>query len=379
MRTIRLLLLVMLVLLVVAFDAPAQMSWSNGVLGFNLSNAGRIRVGLTPYASTTREVDRFTIVVALSPTAVFDYNNDQNPNALEPAQRIVVAGVDTAFEALTDNSYSNTPPKIKVRVAGMSWKNQRFLIVRYRVINDTTISMALAVGGHVLPYASSVYGGETIKYHAASHTGYYYKTAKYWGLHLLGKSPTSFRAMDWDVWSSDPNSEVTTDSMRYAVTTVGGPDSLALASADGSIMQLNAGQSTIAPGDSATYYYALVYGTSLAEMVASVDSAEARFNKVFTGVRQTDPALPEAITLSQNYPNPFNPSTQIEFALPSTGFVNLSVYDMLGRLVGTLVNTQLPAGIYQSTFNAGGLAGGVYFYRLTTGKSSTVRQMLLLK
>jgi hypothetical protein len=114
-------------------------------------------------------------------------------------------------------------------------------------------------------------------------------------------------------------------------------------------------------------------------MVASVDSAEARFNKVFTGVRQTDPALPEAITLSQNYPNPFNPSTQIEFALPSSGFVNLSVYDMLGRLVGTLVNTQLTAGTYQSTFNAGGLAGGVYFYRLTTGKYSTVRQMLLLK
>jgi len=381
MRTIRLLVLALVIFQGLAAVAPAQVTWSNGVLGFNLSNFGRIRVGLTPYVSTSRELDRMTMAVAQSSSAVFDYNTDQDTAVVELAGPIVVAGADTAFEVLTDNGYSNTPPKIKVRIAVMTWKNGKYLIARYRVINDTTVTMPLWVGSTVLPYVGSAYGGETIKYYAPSKVGYYYRQglAKYWGLRLLGKNPSSFRAMDWNTWSTDPNSEITSDSMRYAVTATGGFDSLGTASADGSIMQLNAGQVTLAPHDSSTFYYAFVYGTSLSEMLASVDSAVVKFNKVFTDVRPVSASIPEQIALSQNYPNPFNPSTRVEFSLPSRTWARVAVYDLLGRQVATLAEGTMNPGTYSADFSGERLPSGVYIVRLETAGANLTHRMMLLK
>jgi hypothetical protein len=144
-------------------------------------------------------------------------------------------------------------------------------------------------------------------------------------------------------------------------------------------MQLNGGQATIAAGDSTTLYYGVVYGTTLPDMLASVDSAVARYAKVATAVRQDRAVSPETFTLHQNYPNPFNPSTQIAFELPASAFVRLQVYDALGRLVTTLANGEMNPGYHSCTFDATGLAGGVYFSRLTAGTFSAVRRMMLIK
>jgi hypothetical protein len=377
----RILFLVLLISLALSSLVSAQVTWTNGVLGCNLSNYGRFRIGPTPFSTATHEIDRMSIVAALSKTAVFDYNEDAGTAGTGVAYRLAVAGVDSAYEVVVDNSYSGLPPKVFVRITCMSWQNKKYMIVRYRVRNDTTISLPLNIGAIALPYPSHIWGGETVKYNAASKTGYFYRQgeAKYWGLRLLSKNPSSFRVMDWDVYSSDPNSEVTDDSTRYNMSTGTTFDSLLTASADGSVMQLNNGLTTLAAHDSTTLYYAVVFGTTLSDMQASVDSAAARYGKITTSVRPDPAVLPSAYTLEQNYPNPFNPSTQIEFALPSSAFVNLSVYDALGRLVQTLVNQEMSAGYHTCTFDAKGLAGGVYFYRLTTGTYSTVRQMLLIK
>lgn len=94
--------------------------------------------------------------------------------------------------------------------------------------------------------------------------------------------------------------------------------------------------------------------------------------------------LPAEITLGQNYPNPFNPRTRITFELPTSSAVDLTVYDLLGKEVETLVNGTLPAGVHSYEWNAAGaedtpLASGLYFYRLTTGDLSLTRKMVLLK
>lgn len=82
--------------------------------------------------------------------------------------------------------------------------------------------------------------------------------------------------------------------------------------------------------------------------------------------------VPENFSLSQNYPNPFNPSTQIAFALPVRQFVTLTVYDMLGHEVATLVNGELDPGTYRIRWNASDVSSGIYFYRLqTTGAQGT--------
>jgi hypothetical protein len=93
-------------------------------------------------------------------------------------------------------------------------------------------------------------------------------------------------------------------------------------------------------------------------------------------------SLPHQYELSQNYPNPFNPSTTINYQLPYSSRVNLTVYDLLGRQVKILVDEMRDAGYHQGVFDASGLASGVYIYRLqATGNGSyhQVKRMLLLK
>lgn len=85
------------------------------------------------------------------------------------------------------------------------------------------------------------------------------------------------------------------------------------------------------------------------------------------------------LELKGNYPNPFNPSTTIEYAVPVETDVRLTIYDVLGRTVGTLVDETKPAGSYQITFDASGLASGIYFYRMTAGAYTNSKKMLFIK
>ncbi len=94
--------------------------------------------------------------------------------------------------------------------------------------------------------------------------------------------------------------------------------------------------------------------------------------------------LPTAFGLDQNMPNPFNPTTQIAFALPAAAKVNLSIYNVLGQHVKTLVDSDMPAGYQTVTWDGTNEAGrttasGVYFYKLTAGDFSATKKMLMLK
>jgi hypothetical protein len=89
--------------------------------------------------------------------------------------------------------------------------------------------------------------------------------------------------------------------------------------------------------------------------------------------------LPRDFALQQNYPNPFNPSTVIVYELPTVSDVVLTVYDMLGREIATLVRQRQAAGRYRATFNAQNLSSGVYLYRLQAGSFVQTKKMMLLK
>lgn len=83
--------------------------------------------------------------------------------------------------------------------------------------------------------------------------------------------------------------------------------------------------------------------------------------------------------LAQNYPNPFNPSTRINFGLKNPGNVEISVYNILGNKVATLVNGYKSAGRHTVVFNASSLSSGTYFYKLVTNEFSLTKKMLMLK
>jgi hypothetical protein len=88
---------------------------------------------------------------------------------------------------------------------------------------------------------------------------------------------------------------------------------------------------------------------------------------------------PRTYTLEQNYPNPFNPVTTINYQLPTITRVTLKVYDVLGREVAALVNEVKQPGRHTVQWNASEVAGGVYFYRLSTRDFVQTRRLLLLR
>jgi len=89
--------------------------------------------------------------------------------------------------------------------------------------------------------------------------------------------------------------------------------------------------------------------------------------------------LPEEFLLYQNYPNPFNPSTKIKFSISKESNVNLSIYNLLGELVTTLVDEQMTPGIYEYDFNAGQFSSGIYLYKIIAGDFVQTKKMILMK
>ena len=99
----------------------------------------------------------------------------------------------------------------------------------------------------------------------------------------------------------------------------------------------------------------------------------------YTGINKIGNYIPIGFKLYQNYPNPFNPVTRIKFEIPSSTFISLIVYDILGKEVSTLVNERLSSGSYEVVWTATGYTSGVYFYSLITKDFSETKKMLLVK
>lgn len=103
------------------------------------------------------------------------------------------------------------------------------------------------------------------------------------------------------------------------------------------------------------------------------------FRTGLVGLNQTGSKMPSAFKLYVNYPNPFNPVTKIRFDIPEQSFTKLMIYDISGKEVLMTVNRELNPGSYEAEFNASNLPSGVYFYKLTSGKFTDVKKMILVK
>ncbi len=110
------------------------------------------------------------------------------------------------------------------------------------------------------------------------------------------------------------------------------------------------------------------------------DNLRVMYPNNTTSVPIIKPHIPKSLKLNQNYPNPFNPSTAISYQLSAFSDVQLTVYNTLGQEVRTLVNKRQSAGKYFVVFDAGNMASGVYFYRLTIGhKFVHTKKMILIR
>lgn len=103
------------------------------------------------------------------------------------------------------------------------------------------------------------------------------------------------------------------------------------------------------------------------------------FKTIISDVETINNEIPTDYTLHQNYPNPFNPTTTINFGLPKAGHVNLTVFNILGQEIMTLINEEVTAGNHAVTFDATGLPSGIYIYALKSNGNVLSKKMVLLK
>lgn len=156
-----------------------------------------------------------------------------------------------------------------------------------------------------------------------------------------------------NIWSQQPNIPVTTCS-----------------STCGSFLINGIGKYVVASGLALTPPYSIpntqIYSDSTCNII---------------GIKKIDTKLPSKIDLAQNYPNPFNPATKINFSIPNgiVGQTFLSVYDILGREVTSLVNEKLSPGTYEVEWDGSNYPSGVYFYKLETESFKQTKKLILLK
>ena len=115
-------------------------------------------------------------------------------------------------------------------------------------------------------------------------------------------------------------------------------------------------------------------------VVSAYDGLEAyKFSSIPTSINSQSNQTPEHYSLQQNNPNPFKSTTIIKYHLPMPSHVTLTVYDVHGRAIETLVNQTQNAGGHSVQFDGTGLVGGVYYCRLSAGGFEKVNKMLLIK
>ena len=121
----------------------------------------------------------------------------------------------------------------------------------------------------------------------------------------------------------------------------------------------------------------------LNNMTGWIAGDQGKILKTTTGgltiIIQSSNPVPDSYLLDQNFPNPFNPSTNIKFEIPSSVYVTIKVYTILGKEVATLVNEFKNEGTYQIEFNGSNLESGIYFYRIQAGDFTDEKSMIILK
>ena len=152
---------------------------------------------------------------------------------------------------------------------------------------------------------------------------------------------------------------------------------------------ISSGPYTVAPSQKQMVAFALVGGKSLTHLQANADAAQSKWTVILPllDVKDGERGIPTSFALKQNYPNPFNPRTTISYDIPTASYVNLRIFDVLGREIATLVDGEQQAGIYSVPFDGVQVASGVYYYRLTVSDPALhsakqfvdVKKLILIK
>lgn len=368
---------VLFFLTALSFNNISAQSFENGEFGIQLSDAGEIEVYSPDLTAENKQIDRFSVLAAIEgdTSQVFDYREDAD--SIMAAHNVAnpLYG-DYQLYTMFDNSYVDAPPNVVVKLNVFGWNDKSFALAKYAVINDTNLTLNTRIGYEAIPQVDGQYGFEMIKYEPESDLVSIFvdSTTSTTGFKILSGNFTSVSVIDWfSGYDNDPDFSTWLYSGAYNPFFESGTD--------GSVIIMGANDFTVEPGDSAVVWVGIAYGEDKQLMELSMADLVETYQTIVTEVKEENTAIPSEFALQQNYPNPFNPSTKIKFSIPESGAVRLTVFDILGRKVADLLDSEMEAGNYVYDFEAAskGLSSGIYFYNLKSGSFSSTKKMILIK
>lgn len=333
------------------------------------------RVAIYDLPDTVRQVYRTSLLVGTGPDAVFDLIYDLD---IEEETTLLTNPTFGDYEIYGsyNNNYSGAPPNVLEKENIYCWQSLNSIIIKYTVINRESNTIDAINGWEFLPRIdNNRNGGDTVTFSTQSKI-----------ITARNNKAVGFKVLSEDLKSLGVfyyYTDYESDSLFYDWLSYSSLDTFFITDPNATNVDAPAiipalNSKTIAPGDSVTFYIALAYGVNEAEMLASIEEVQQKYNQI-TSVESDLNNIPSGFSLKQNYPNPFNPSTKISYQISQNSFVTLKVYDALGREVSSLVNEEKSAGKYEVNFNAVNLATGVYFYKLTANNFTQTNKMLLIK
>jgi hypothetical protein len=359
-------LLLLAIMLLGIADSYSQATFSTGAMDVGVSQYGRIRL-YSP--DGIEQLERASILVGTSPTAVFDYTNDAEE--LDPTI-LVATPLLSDFEIYgsIDNTYSALPPAVSVKINAYGWTNLAYTIVKFNVKNDEASAITASIGLDIIPYLNEEYGFDSVTYNNEEAVIRFHRgSQENMGIKLLSATLSSLYSFEWyDGYTVDADywNWMNMGSLQpeYVSTT-----------ADGPVAITSQNPVDIAPGESFVLYYAFALGVDEQTMLSNISAADQKYAELFASVDDNQLVSSEF----KNYPNPFKSSTTISYQLPGDGFVSLKIYDALGHEMTTLVNSKQTGGSHTIDFNARNLTSGVYSYRLGFNGQVISNRMILIK
>jgi len=358
----------LLILLLGSIDVFSQATFSTGQIDVNVNTYGRIRIFTT--SDQVRHLQRASVLVGVSPTQVWDYQNDAD---VEVPTTLVANPTLSNFEitGTYNNAYSGNPPDVLVKYNIYSWTNAKYMILKLTIKNRETSAINAKIGLDLIPELDQTYGNDTVTYLQNNRIIRFHRgTSRNMGVKLLSGNLHSLYSFEWFTG-------YTVDSNYWNWLNYGSIQPQYPGGVEGPVTIPSLSFRTINSNDSAIVFFAFAIGANQDEIITAINEAEVKYNTVLSVDKISN--LPFGYSLEQNYPNPFNPSTKIQFSISNTQPVTLKVFDVLGNEVATLVNEELTPGIYQYNFDASNLSSGVYYYKLTAGKFSETKKMILMR
>lgn len=329
------------------FDSFSQ-SYYTGAIGVIQSNGGRTRI----YSDnlTTRVFERISMLVGVSSSAVFDYNEDQNGlvNAATVPSPLLS---DFEVTSTINNTYSNLPPNVQLSYNIYGWTNGAYLLFKTTVKNNEASAINAVIGLEAIPRITGTYENDTLQWDAASQSVLIHKGA-YAGIKFLSSSQKSLRLIDW----TDPYAN---DSLYYAWLTQNSFDPMLIANAlgDGAVATLGQDPVTINPGDSVIFYFGVSIGADKNSCLSNMDLCAAKYAQV------VPVELTSFTAVSQNQQVTLNWSTATE--LNNNGFeVQRSVANSDFVTVGFVKGAGTTTEQKDYSYTDKNLSNGLYTYRL---------------